>query len=88
MYLCLHYSAALSLIIYLQMNRVDLAIKEFKKLREKDEDSTLTQMAQAWLNLAQVIYNKFSYTNSSCRKICIVIRAKKNCKKLIIYFKN
>lgn len=45
--------AALSLIIYLQMNRVDLATKEFKKLREKDEDATLTQMAQAWLNLAQ-----------------------------------
>jgi tetratricopeptide (TPR) repeat protein len=44
--------AALSLIIYLRMNRVDLATKEFKKLREKDEDATLTQMAQAWLNLA------------------------------------
>lgn len=36
------------------MNRMDLAIKEFRKLREKDEDATLTQMAQAWLNLAMV----------------------------------
>lgn len=45
---------ALSLLIYLRMNRVDLATKEFKKLREKDEDATLTQMAQAWLNLALV----------------------------------
>lgn len=51
------YSLALSLIIYLRMNRVDLAAKEFKKLREKDEDATLTQMAQAWLNLALVRTN-------------------------------
>lgn len=50
----IYFSVTLSLIIYLRMNRVDLASKEFKKLREKDEDATLTQMAQAWLNLALV----------------------------------
>lgn len=50
----IYSSMALSLIIYLRMNRVDLAVKEFRKLREKDEDATLTQMAQAWLNLALV----------------------------------
>lgn len=49
---------ALSVIIYLRMNRVDLATKEFKKLREKDEDATLTQMAQAWINLA-IVKKKF-----------------------------
>jgi len=54
MFVYIYYRAALSLIIYLRMNRVDLATKEFKKLREKDEDATLTQMAQAWLNLAMV----------------------------------
>lgn len=45
---------ALTLIIYLRMNRADLASKEIRKLREKDEDATLTQMAHAWLNLALV----------------------------------
>lgn len=51
---CIWCSMALSLIIYLRMNRVDLAIIECKKLKTKDEDATLTQMAQAWLSLATV----------------------------------
>lgn len=51
---------ALTLIIYLRMNRVDLATKEWKKLKEKDEDATLTQMAQAWINLAMVKKKKNS----------------------------
>lgn len=53
-----YFSLTLSLIIYLRMNRVDLASKEFKKLKDKDEDATLTQMAQAWLNLALVRITK------------------------------
>lgn len=44
----------LSLIIYLRMNRVDLATVECKKIKAKDEDATLSQMAQAWLSLATV----------------------------------
>ncbi|VVC28974.1 Tetratricopeptide-like helical domain,Coatomer, epsilon subunit [Cinara cedri] len=79
--------AALSLIIYLRMNRVDLATKEFRKLREKDEDATLTQMAQAWLNLAlggeklqeayyifQELIDKYGVTALllNCQSVCYI----------------
>lgn len=50
----IYYSSALSIIIYLRMNRKELATIEYKKLREKDEDATLTQMSLAWINLALV----------------------------------
>ncbi|KAL0133736.1 hypothetical protein PUN28_001004 [Cardiocondyla obscurior] len=43
---------ALTLQIYLKMDRLDLARKEFKDMQEKNDDDILTQLAQAWLNIS------------------------------------
>ena len=44
---------ALALQIYLQLDRLDLARKEHKRMAEKDEYCTLSQLALAWINLFQ-----------------------------------
>merc|ERR1712002_789368 len=43
---------ALKLQALLSIHRPDLAKKEMKTMQEKDEDATVTQLAQAWTNMA------------------------------------
>jgi len=43
--------SALKVQALLSMHRVDLAKKEVKVMLEKDEDATITQLAQAWTNI-------------------------------------
>ena len=42
---------ALQIVIFIKINRLDLAKKVFVSMQEKDDDATVTQLAQAWINM-------------------------------------
>ncbi len=45
---------ALMIQLCLKINRVDVAQRHFKKMQGIDEESTLTQLCSAWINLSLV----------------------------------
>lgn len=45
-------SSALAVVIYLKLDRIDLAKKETKKMVEVDEDAIISQLAVAWVSMA------------------------------------
>lgn len=44
---------ALKVTVLLTLNRIDLAKEELIRMKTKDEDSSLTQVTNAWINLSQ-----------------------------------
>ena len=52
---CIVNRMATLVYTYLQMDRIDLADKNFKTMQSQEDGHVLTQLASAWVNLAQVL---------------------------------
>ena len=62
---------ALNVQIFIKMHRSDYAERQLRVMQQIDEDHTLTQLANAWLNLA-VVSDIFLFNNSISEKSWIV----------------
>lgn len=45
----------------MKISRFDLANKTVKIMQERDDDATLTQLTQAWVNIALVSFFLFNF---------------------------
>lgn len=62
---------ALNVQIFIKMHRSDYAERQLRAMQQIDEDHTLTQLANAWLNLA-VVCKIFHFNKTVIQKSCIL----------------
>ncbi|KAL3522943.1 hypothetical protein ACH5RR_015777 [Cinchona calisaya] len=76
---------ALNVQIFLKMHRSDYAEKQLRIMQQIDEDHTLTQLANAWLNIAvggskiQEAYLIFQDFSDKYQMTCLVLNGKAVC---------
>jgi len=91
---CVHQGTTLEMIalmiqVFLRMDRVDLAEKQLKIMQQTEDDATLTQLATAYVSMAQVSWPApTSYLSQrSVTAILSVCRGEPKSKKPFKYYK-